>query len=99
MDPKALPTFPAGSTGRTHLLDDHDRKVTKRVAWLIKVPSHWFVGELAIVVRSMTIIVYRISGTLLNIYYIAGLTIGGCSSSKFSPVTVLATLKPPLQSH
>ena len=45
----------ASSTGRAHLLNDHYSEVTECMARLIKVFSHWFVSELAVVIWSMTV--------------------------------------------
>ena len=55
MDPETLPVFPAGSTGRAHLFDDHYSKVIERMARLIKVLSHWFVEESAVVIQSVAV--------------------------------------------
>ena len=52
MDPET-PDFSAGSTGSAHLFDDHYSKVTEHMARLIKVLSHWFVGESAVVIQSV----------------------------------------------
>ena len=50
MDPETLLIFQVGSTGHAHLFDDQYIKVTELMARLIKVLSHWIVGDSAIAI-------------------------------------------------
>ena len=82
VDPEALPTFPAGGTGCTHLFDDHYHQVTKCVPGLLKRIPTDFLGS----VQYKSIYDHLISNERSSLF-----------PPHLKDLLVQATLKPPQQ--